>query len=610
MMKFIIYIQLLLFTSGIVVANDAQLTASLNRTKVGAGESVFITFSINTNGSDFKAPAFPPELRIISGPNQSTSMQWINGNMSQSISYSFGLLAQKEGKYTIKPATIKVNGKTIQSNEVILEVVKGASQQQQAQQQNTYQHQYGQPQQEQASQEDISKNLFVRVSVDKSKAYVGEQIVVNFKLYQRVNLVNLGFNKLPSLNGFWSEVIDDHAGGNVQFHSEVLDGVAYNVAEIRKLVLFPQRAGKLEIDALSLDCVVRSRGNRRSQSIFDQFFGTYEDAKYTVSSKPMKIEVLALPEKNKPSDFNGAVGKFSIESRIDKEKVKAHEALNITLSISGKGNIHLMETPKPSFPEDMEFYDPKITDKTSISAAGASGTRSFEYLIIPRHAGKFSIEPFSFSYFDPSTGTYQKLTTGAFDIEVEKSDREDITVMTGRQKEDIKVIGSDIRHIQTVLPIFSVSGDFFFGSGWFYTLLTMPFLLFIGFLIYWKKQQEIMGNSILVRSMKANKMAEKRLANAKKYMEGNKKKEFYEEIFRALYGYVSDKLNIPVADLNKENISENLNNRNASQDLINKLNNTLSLCEMARFAPVGEVAEKTIYDDAVAIISKIEEELK
>jgi hypothetical protein len=610
MMKFLIFIQVLLFTAGIVVANDVQLTASLNRAKVGAGETVFITFSINTNGSDFKAPSFPPELRVINGPNQSTSMQWINGNMSQSISYSFGLLAQKEGKYTIKPATIKVNGKTIQSNEVTLEVVKGSTQQPQAQQQNTYQHNYGNQQQQQSQQEDISKNLFVRLLVDKSKVYVGEQIVASFKLYQRVNLVNLGFNQLPSLNGFWSEVVDERSGGTIQFHSEILDGVAYNVAEVRKLVLFPQRSGKLEIDPISLDCVVRSRSNRRSQSLLDQFFGSYEDAKYTITSKSVKIEVIPVPEKNKPSDFSGAVGKFSIEAKLDKDKVKAHEPINLTLNITGKGNINLMETPKPSFPEDMEFYDPKLTDKISVTAAGVSGTRSFEYLLIPRHAGKFTIEPVTFSYFDLTTGTYQKLTTGAFEIEVEKSDREDITVMTGRQKEDIKVIGSDIRHIQTVLPIFSVSGDFFFGSGWFYTFLTMPFLLFIGFLVYWKKQQEIMGNSILLKSMKANKMAEKRLTTAKKYIEENKKNEFYEEIFRALYGYVSDKLNIPVADLNKENIAENLTKRNASTDLISKLNNTLSLCEMARFAPVGDVSEKTIYDDAVAIISKIEEEMK
>lgn len=581
----------------------ADFTASISRTKIGNGETFTVSFTINTNASDFKPPQFN-DFRLVGGPNQSTSTQWVNGVVSQSHTFSYVLLAVKEGVFTIKPATIKADNKTLQSNELTIEVVKASPQQQQQHHHNQQQHA---KQQQQTIDEEISKNMFLKVLVDKTKPYVGEQITLTFKLYQRVNLVNLGFNKLPALNGFWSELIEDKNAGNIHFQSEVLDGVAYNVAEIRKFVLFPQRSGTLEIDPLGLDCIVRTRTNHRQS-----FFGSFEDIKYEVASNPVKIQVLPLPENGKPSGFKGAVGKFSLEARLDKSKVKAHEAINLLLNISGKGNFPLLETPAPVFPLDMEVYDPKVTDKFSVSLSGASGSKSYEYLIIPRYSGSFTIEPVNFTYFDPVLKSYQTLSTGSFDIEVEKGDREEEggLMISGKRKEDIKTVGNDIRYIKTQVPEFVLSNKFFFGSAIFYFLITLPFVLFAGFVIGLKRHNKLNSDHVRVKSKMATKIAVKRLELAKKHLLERDETQFYNEIFKALFGYLGDKLNMPIVQLNKDNIAYELKSKAVSEQIINKVTNTLDLCEMARFAPITDISVQTVYNDTVEVITQIEDQLK
>ncbi|HET6243665.1 MAG: protein BatD [Bacteroidetes bacterium] len=599
------------FLTNILFATE--FTATTSRAKVAVGETITVSFTIDAHGSEFRPPQFT-DFRIVGGPNQSTSTQWINGAVSQKHSFSFVLLASKEGVFNIPPATIKSNNQLLQSNALTIEVVKPSAQQQQQQQlqQQNARQQQQQQQQQQITEEDLSKNLFLKVSVDKTNPFVGEQVILSFKLYHRVNLVNLGFNKLPALNGFWSELIEDNNGGNIHFQAEVLDGVSYNVAEIRKFVLFAQRSGTLEIDPLSLDCIVRSRSNKRSQSVFDQFFGTFEDAKYTVSSKLLNIQVLPLPENGKPIDFKGAVGKFSVEARLDKNKVRAHEAVNLFLNISGKGNLPLMETPAPVFPVDVEVYDPQLKDKTSISSSGVSGTKSFEFLMIPRHSGTFTIEPIQFSYFDPVLKSYKTLTTGPFEIQVEKAAKEDDggIIVSGKRQEDIKTVGNDIRYINTHTPEFTFKGSFFFGSSFFYILLALPIFLFVGFIIARKRYVKVNSNLVLVKSKKATKIAIKRLELAKKHLETNNESQFYNEIFKALYGYFGDKFNMPVTMLNKDNITLHLKNKNISEPIIDKVALTIDLCEMARFAPVTDISVKTVYSDTTEVIAKLEGELK
>jgi hypothetical protein len=572
---------------GKTFAQDVQFTAKPNKPKVVLNEIFSITYSINQAGAEFTAPDFGP-FRSVSPPQQGHSRYNINGAVSESYTITFNLQPTKEGTFTIKPAIIKLNGRNYQSNEVKMDVVKSA----------------------QPEAEDYSKSIFLKTIVNKNKAYVGEQLSVVFKLYHRVNLVKLDADKFPDLNGFWSEVIDK-SNTATQMPIEVIDGLQYNVAEVHKMLLIPQRAGTLEITPLSLKATIRNIQKRGNQSIFD-FFGhtTYEDINYVFASKPYKIEVMSLPNQGKPKDFGGAVGEFSIEANLDKTSVKAHEAINLKFTITGKGNLPLIENPKPTFPVDMEVYDPKLTDKTTTSPTGVSGSRSFEYLIIPRHAGNFTIEPVTFSYFDPVSKTYKTLASGAFDIEVAKNDQQENVVMaSGRRQEEIKLLGSDIRFIHLSTNFVSKT-ESFFGSILFYLLMLLPFILFGGFLMYHKKQEALNSNPLLVKSRNANKKAVKSLSIAKTNLEANNLKVFYEEVYKAIYGYIADKMQLPVAGLDKDKISAHLTERGVATETIQKLHNTINLCEMARFAPITEIPAAQVYNDAVFIISKIEEEIK
>lgn len=600
-MKYILNIAFLLLQL-FAFADDTKFTASVSKNEVAVGERFQLTFQLNTSGSGFTAPAFN-KFSVLSGPNQSTSMQWVNGAMSSSISYSFILVASQEGEFTIGSASIVANGKTHTTEPIKIKVVKGTVQQPQQQQK-------GQQQPPASSQGgNVSDYVFIKLYLDKNKAYLGEQIIATYKIYMRTNIINNEVERLPSFNGFWTQEIELPQQASIL--QEVLNGVAYNVAILKQTILFPQRTGNLEVDPLGLSVVLRLQDNSRPRSIFDQFFGAYKDVKYSVKSNIGKVEILPLPENGKPPGFSGAVGKFSMESSLNKNRVKSNEALNLKISINGKGNIKLIEPFKISFPADFETYDPKTIDKISATSSGLSGKKEFEYLVIPRHSGNFIIEPFSFSYFDPSTKQYVTLPSGDMNIEVEKGDeKESATTFSTMSKEDVKYLGKDIRFIKSDLAELKEKNKYFFNSPGFYTLLSFPFLGFFLFLFIMRKYESYHKDIIGLKSRRATRVAIKRLSVAKKALTMNEKIKFYEEIFKALYGYLSDKLTIPVSDLSKEKISEILKNRNVSDEVITRLISVLDRCEFARFAPVSDIAEQQVYESAVEIISKVEEEIK
>lgn len=601
-MKTTIHILLLQLICLASIAQNIQFTAKTNRTKVGTGETFQISYTINGNGSDFKAPTIS-DFKIVGGPNQSSSVQIINGSFSQNLSFSYYLAPIKEGVFKIKPASIKVDGKIYQSNELSIEVVKGAPAQNQTQAQNKNQSNQRNQGTSQSS-DDISDYIFLKVSVDKTNVFLGEQITATYKVYYRVNIRDYAVNKVPSLNGFWSQDLSE--GNNSKSYTENIDGVVYHVSEVKKSVLFPQRSGTLELDPLEMDFVIQRQSNRRAQSIYD-LINPYEDVKYSLKTQALKITVLPLPEGDKPKDFAGAVGHYSFDAKINKTDIKANEAINLTLTVSGKGNLKLIENPKPIFPADFEVYDPKISEKINTSGSGVSGSVTYEYVLIPRHSGKFTFEPLSFSYFNPETRQYQTLKSQAFEINVAKGTEESVMV-SGTNKEDIKLIGSDIRFIKTETDKIRPIGSFFFGSGLFYLLIFLPVLLLIGFVIFWKDYSKNAQNHAWMKSRKANKIASHRLAIAKKYLEKNETIQFYEELSKALYGYLGDKFNIPIAELSKEHIRENLSIRNISQQEIDKTIKTLDHCEYARFAPVNSNSEKEIYNEAERLINIIETE--
>ena len=608
-MKKITYI-LLLF---VAIANTAiaqKFTASASKTKVAVGETFQLTYSLNANGSNFKMPALN-EFDVYSGPNQSTSMSFVNGAMSQSISLSYILSAKKEGKITIQPGSVSVNGAAVQSNSLVIEVVKGSPTTQNQQNPNNPNQQQQNP--TAPSSEDVGNNLFVKTTVNKTKVYQGEQITITHKVYTRYQLRGFQDIKFPDYTGFWSQDVPSN-NQQIQLTNENVDGVVYSVAELKRTYLFPQRSGKLTIEPMKVEVVVRKQSNRQPRDIFDQFFGGgYVDANYSVKSKPITIDVIPLPEANKPAGFAGAVGDFSFKAEVNKDKVKANDAINLTVTITGKGNIKLVDPLKVNFPEDFETYDAKTKENISATVNGVSGSKTFDYLAIPRHEGDYKISDINFSYFDPEKKQYITLPSPEFKIHVDKGkDGEGgASVFNPRNKEDVKVLGNDIRYIKTNNIILRPKENYFFGSTLFYLGLISPFILFLAFIIIRRKRIEQNKDVVAVKSRKATKMAKKQLLLAEKHLKSNNKESFYVEIFKALYGYVGNKLNIPTANLNKETITDSLRIKGVTEATIQQLMSTLDNCEFAHYAPTTVSGDlKSIYYNTVELITKIENEIK
>lgn len=597
---------ILICISTLVNVSLAQkLTAQASKTRVAVGESFQISFSLNSSGSNFKAPALN-DFNVYSGPNQSTSMSYVNGAMSQSITLSYVIAAKKEGKINIGAATVNVNGTIIQSNPFTIEVVKGAANAQSQGNNNQAAQNPSAP-----TTENLSDNLFVKTVVSKTKAYLGEQITVTHKIYTRYQLRGFQDIKFPDYTGFWSQDVPNNP--QIQVVNENIDGVNYQVGELKRTYLFAQRSGKLEIEPMKIECVVRKQSNRKPRDVFEQFFGGgYEDATYSVNSRSVAIEILPLPEANKPADFSGAVGNYSFKAQISKEKVNANDAINLTITLTGKGNIKLVNPLKINFPEDFETYDPKTKENITSGANGVSGNKTFDYLIIPRHEGDYKIDQIAFSYFDPEKKQYVTLPSPEFNIRVDKGNENDAdaNVFNPRSKEDIKVLGNDIRYIKTNNIELKQKNDYFFGSPLFYLGLVSPFIAFIGFLFFQRKNIEQNKDVVAVKSRKATKMAKKRLSLASQYLKTNNKEQFYMEIFKALYGYIGDKLNILAADLNKDHISDKLKTKSVNESTIQQLIATLDNCEYARYAPSAVSGDlNSIYNNTVELITKIEDEI-
>nr|WP_232325470.1 BatD family protein [Pedobacter panaciterrae] len=605
-MKHYIFFVLLLWTSTLFAngtkpgAQDVRVTATVSKNVVGTGEPFEISFSVNGNIESFNPPALSG-FQIVGGPNQSSSYSSINGNTTASMSVSYDLVAAKEGEYVIGPATVVVNGKQIRSNAVKIKVVKGRAAPQ-GNQGNAA------PQGDKVAEgnsTDISKRLFLRAVANKTNVFIGEQFSVSYKLYTNIDLVDNGLDKLPDFNGFWSQEIKNNSQ-NVQWEIESYNGVKYHVATLKQIILFPERFGKLTLDPLAMTFVVRQAAPTNDP--IEQFFGgAYKDMKYKIKSTPITINVKPLPDAGKPDGFNGAVGNFSISANLDKSSVKANEAINYTLKITGSGNLKLLKAPELTLPADIEKYDPKVSDDIKETMSGVSGSRGYSYLLIPRHEGNYTIEPLKFSYFNPNTEKYVSLSSGSFSVKVAKGDPgSNVTTYAAGGQQDVKMLAKDIAYIKTGSSKLTKDGEGFYGSALYYALLCTGPILFLAALGYRKWYRENNRDLARVKGRNANKIAAKHLANAQKQLLNGDKKSFYEDVYKGLYGYLSDKLNISAADLNKENIREQLKLKNVNDSLIDQLTETLDLCEMARYAPISGISEQEVFDKAKTIINDIE----
>jgi len=585
-------------------AQDIRFTASASKTTVGTGEQFEVTFTINANGDRFSQPDMSG-FEVLSGPNMSNSMTSINGNTTVSTGYSYDLMAAKQGTFLIGPASIVVNGHRYTTNPIRITVVKGqpVPQGRQMQQQAVPDDAVAQ-----GSASNLSKSIFLRADVSKTNVYLGEQLNVNYRLYYRVGILDNRLDKAPDLNGFWSQDVNTKQQ-TAQVHTEIYKGERYNVADLKQTILFPERAGNLTLDPLTMTFVVRVQAP--SRDIMDQFFGgNYTDEKIQIKSPPVTIHVKPLPEAGKPAGFGGAVGSFNMNAWVDKTSLKANEPLNYNVKITGAGNIKLFQNLAANFPADFEKYDPKVTDTLSNSVTHIAGSRMYNYLLIPRHEGNFTIPPIKFSYFNPATGRYVTLTSKAFDIQVAKGLAENnVTSLASANKQDVKVLGNDIRYIKANDNSLQKKGEGFYGSAAYILLLLLGPLAFAGALIYRKWDEKNNSDIVKVKSRKASKIAAKHLANAQRQLIANNKKLFYEDLFKGIYGYLSYKLNIPYANLDKETIAGALKAKGVKDELAIQLLDTLDLCDMARFAPVSGIAEHEVFEKAKNTINNIEDEL-
>lgn len=586
-------------------AQDGQFTASVDRNTVAVGEQFELTFTLSgtTGGDNFQPPPLGDFL-VASGPNSSTNMQFINGSVSASITYNYILQGKTEGKFTIQPASISLNGKTLRSQPLTIAVVKGAPP--------------GSKQNRQDNSADLSKqigdNLLLKVSVDKTRVFQGEQLTVEYKLYFRVSIANYNQPTMPALSGFWSEELE--MPKQLQVTNETYNGKQYRVAVLKKAALFPQRSGTLELDPMEMTCVVQVPTRRQTNNLFDQFFndpffGGVTNVNYAVRSEPVKIIVDPLPSSSTPPGFNGAVGKFSMEAWVDKKQVKTNDPVTLRIKISGRGNLKLLQPPNIAFPPDFDRYDPKISDNISNQGNIISGSRTFEYLLIPRHPGEQKIAPFQFGYFDLERKSYVEMTSPEFTITVEKGAEYASGAVSGLGKEDVKLLGEDIRFIRSGALVLRRTSEGFSGTTRFYALAATPIAAFLGFMVFVRRRERLLNDVAGLRNRRARRVSLKRLKLAREFLDKQQKQEFYTEVSRAVWGYLSDKLRIPPSDLSIDGIRAVLTQRDVPAENIADIAGTIEQCEFARFAPMTDAVEMdTMYRRTVDLISNLEGQLR
>ena len=590
----------------------AQTSIKVEAPNVVATDEQFnVTFIIEGENSptDF-AWTSSDDFQIQWGPQQgkSTSIQIVNGQRSKSVqnTYTYVLRPVKAGRFTLPVATAKVKGKTISSETATVEVVAaGTSSGNQSAARPSGGQSY--PRQQTAAVQD--SDIFLSLTLDRTSVVVGEPIIATLKLYQRVNIAGFENVSFPTFNGFWSQEIE--APTNIEFAREVHDGQIYNAALLRKFVLVPQQQGKVTINPAELTCLVNIRVSNGGTSIFDGFFDDYRTVRKKVASQPLTVTVNPLPA-GAPASFAGGVGKFNISAKVSKDTLKTHEAASLILTVSGRGNISLLETPKVTFPLDMEVYDTKISDK--IDKSGLSGSRTYEYPFIPRSYGDFEIEPIKYSYYDVNQQKYVTLETQPIMLTVLRGEEADVSggkVVSGALPKDVKNLASDIRFINVKDSELVPQGRFLVGSALFWILTVVLLVLAV---ILWAALRHLAARRADVvgtKNRKATKMAMKRLQLANTFLKQNLYTAFYEELHKALLGFISDKLNIPSVELSRDRITEALAEGGVAQSVVETFIGLLDACEYARYSPAtGNEAMTAHYTSALDVISSIDSDMK
>ncbi len=586
---------------------------------VAVNEQFNVTFIIEgeKSPSDFQWSS-GDDFQLVWGPQKgsSSSIQIINGKRSSShqTTFTYILIPKATGTFQLPVATALLSGDRISSTQASIQVVSDGASSSRSSGQNGGKSSGGGQTSSTGSGEISSNDLFMRLSLSRTEVVIGEPITATLKIYQRANVVGFENAKFPTFNGFWSQ--ETYVPNNIEFKRESLDDKIYNTAVLRTYVLIPQQPGTITIDPAELVCLVNIRtAPSTSNSLFDSFFqDEYRTIRKRVTTPAVKVKVNPLPA-GQPASFGGGVGNFGISARLTTDNLKTHDAASLVITVSGRGNVALLEEPKVNFPPDFEVYDTKTTENTDKSNGGTSGSKSFEYPFIPRSHGDFTIEPVEYSYYDVNAGKYVTLRTELLHVKVAKGKGGDSTPVTtvnsGVERKDVKSLADDIRFIFTGKPGLSGSGSFFVGSVFFWILLALMILGATSVYLAFRKVAAMRADVAGTKNRRATKMAQKRLKLAGEYLDKNLYTAFYEELHKALIGFVSDKLNMDMSEISKDNIASALTEGGVSEEQTKAFTDLLDACEFARYSPDGgNEAMRSHYDAALKVISSIDSGLK
>ena len=604
MKKLLLTFTLLVATFANVKADEVTFTADAPNAVV-MGETFRLSYTVNTHNAKSFRVGNITDFDILSGPNQSSSSSTsiINGKRTSSRTLTFTciLRPKKEGTYTIPAATITAEGEQLTSKELTIKVLPAD--------QNAQASQAGRGAATSQAGAIGDDDLFIVATVNKKKVYEQEAILLTYKIYTTVNLTNVS-GKMPDLKGFHTQEVE-MPKGNREFELEHYKGRNYRTIVWSQYVLFPQQSGQLEIPSITFEGTVAQRV--QNYDPFEAFFNggsSYVNVQKPIRTPKLTIDVSPLPS-GKPASYGGAVGDFNISSSISTTELKENEAVTLKLVISGTGNMKLIKTPEVNFPADFEVYDPKVDNKFTLKAGGLSGNKVIEYLAIPRYGGNYTIPAVEFTYFDIKSGAYKTLKTPEYTLNVAKGEGSGATVNTGYvSKEDLRLLGQDIRYINLKEVSYRPYGQFFYGTFGYWLWYIIPLVGFFVILIVYRKQAAENANIAKTKNKKAGKVATRRLKVAKAKM-GHDKAGFYDEVLKAIWGYLSDKLIMPVSELSKENIAAELASRQVSEALIGECTALLGECEFARYAPtLSGVSEERIYNRTAELMNNLENEIK
>jgi hypothetical protein len=605
MKRFLLIIAIFSFLPGCLSAQESKLTASVSPTVMRVGDQFNLTFTSEEEVSELELPTVE-NMEVLGGPRQghSQSVYSVNGKITSTSTYQYTyfLKALKEGKYSIPPATAKIKNKPVRSNAVSFEVLAANSQQSRSGQSAS-----GAGQSVDGSVSD--RDLFVNLLVDKKEVYLGEQILATVKIYTKVNLAGVDVNfKGPDFTGFFTEPLTIPQLRSLQ--SEAYNGDIYGTGVMKKTMIIPQKTGPITIKSFDLDVTMKKEVRRR---VADPFFEDFDipdvqEIPIKLKSKEVTVQVKPLPG-NAPASFGGAVGNFTFSSSLNKTSTHTNEPVTLKLTISGRGNIKLINEPQFELPGDFEKFDPVINSRLENSL---SGTKTFEYLLMPKATGTFSIPAIEFSYFDPVSKQYKTLKSKTFTVKVEKGQGDAaMEANPGVTKEDVKLLNQDIRFIRNKPITLQANRTFWADSIWYYLIYVLLVVLFT--LLTWRRRKQLQNRAdvSLMRLRKADRYARKRLIKSAELLKHGETNRFYEELLGAVWGYLSDKLNIPLSALSRETARSALQTRSIDENLINDLIRIIDECEVARYGQVSEnMGMEKLYQDSLNVITMLQQKLK